>query len=586
MNARRGSPFAVVLAASASLVLYAEEPRQDPQPQRPRPPVIRTGITIVPIDVRAVDSRGKPVTDLTQDDFTILEDGRPQPIRHFSAHAFTPDPAGARAGLTFRRPEAPSLEVQKRRVFLVMLGRGRHESAFKYVEALARFVDDSLLPQDQVALLAWNRATDFTSDHAILRDTIDRLIARHEKIESMLFEYFSGLRGIFARPDMPPHIQREIDAVFEAASALRPRELTPGQISDSQRIFEEVRRTGQDLLSGRSDRSLLAASSMAEPFEYDFDRFVAAQTALQHDLGNLFTGIEYLRHMDGEKHFVVITERGISLGDQKDNAGLAAAAADGRVAMNFIQTGGTVGAPPANSRRSFALPTPGMVFAQTFAIQDLRLMSRMTGGQTAAFRTGGDAFSSLDRATRFQYLLGYEPTNARWDGKFREVAVKVDRPGVRVMARQGYYASEQIVPLDRRQFLTHSRISAAGRYDRVVDHIKVTLGQPAVTGQSGAQRLTVDVTFDVTRVAFTREGDRHAAAVDLAVFCADRKERPIGETWKRVDLNLEDASYQRALKEGVTVRVDVDVTAPPRYAKGVVYDFGSDLLGSAFARVR
>jgi VWFA-related protein len=585
MNARRGSHFAVVFAACTSLAVGAEIPQQS-DPQRPRPPVIRTGITIVPIDVRVVDRSGNPVTNLTQEDFTILEEGHPQTIRHFLAHAFTPDPAAARTGLTFRQPDAPSLEVHNRRVFLVMLGRGRHESAFKYVDALARFVDDSLLPQDQVALLAWNRATDFTSDHTLIRATVERLRERHETIESMLVEWFSGLRAIYGSRDIPARIQREIDAVFEEASALRPRELTPGQISDPNRVFEEVRRTGQDILTGRTDRSQLAASGMAEPFDYDFDRFVAAQSATSQDLGNLFTGIEYLRHMEGEKHFVVITERGISLVDQKDNAGLAAAAADGRVALNFIQTGGTVGAPPANSRRSFAVPTPAMVFAQTFAIQDLRLMSRMTGGQTAAFRTGADAFSSLDRATRFQYLLGYEPANATRDGRFRDVVVKVNRTDLRVMSRQGYYASEQIVPLDRRQFLTHSRINAAARYDRIVDHIKVTLGRPSVGGGTGAQRVVVDVTFDVSRIAFTRDGERHVAAVDLAVFCADRKQGPVGETWKRVDLDLTDESYERALKDGMTVAIEVNVSAPPRYAKAVVYDFGSDLLGSAFVKVR
>jgi hypothetical protein len=212
-------------------------------------------------------------------------------------------------------------------------------------------------------------------------------------------------------------------------------------------------------------------------------------------------------------------------------------------------------------------------------------MSRMTGGQTAAFRTGADAFSSLDRATRFQYLLGYQPADAKRDGRFRDVVVKVNRPDLRVMSRQGYYASEQIVPLDRRQFLAHSRINAAARYDRIVDHIKVTLGRPSVGGGTGAQRVTVDVTFDVSRVAFTREGDRHVAAVDLAVFCADRRERPIGETWKRVDLNLNNASFERAMKEGMTVAVEVRVTDAPRYVKAIVYDFGSDLLGSAFAKI-
>ena len=44
---------------------------------------------MVPVDVRAFDRNGKPVTNLTPEDFTILEDGVPQTIAHFSMQAFT-----------------------------------------------------------------------------------------------------------------------------------------------------------------------------------------------------------------------------------------------------------------------------------------------------------------------------------------------------------------------------------------------------------------------------------------------------------------------------------------------------------------
>ena len=54
------------------------------------PGAIRTGITMVPVDVRVIDRYGRPVTDLKQEDFTLLENGVPQTIGHFSATALAP----------------------------------------------------------------------------------------------------------------------------------------------------------------------------------------------------------------------------------------------------------------------------------------------------------------------------------------------------------------------------------------------------------------------------------------------------------------------------------------------------------------
>src|SRR5687768_10960948 len=109
----------LIIAASVVVSSHAQ--------QRP-PATIRTGVTSVPIDVRVVDRNGKPVTDLKQEDFTILEEGVPQQIRHFAVQAFTADPAAALPEPRFRTAASESAPAaENRRVFLVLLGRGRHQ---------------------------------------------------------------------------------------------------------------------------------------------------------------------------------------------------------------------------------------------------------------------------------------------------------------------------------------------------------------------------------------------------------------------------------------------------------------------------
>src|SRR5918993_4798571 len=46
-------------------------------------PVFRTGINFVRVDVIATDRQGQPVTDLSQSDFEVFEDGKPQAVETF-----------------------------------------------------------------------------------------------------------------------------------------------------------------------------------------------------------------------------------------------------------------------------------------------------------------------------------------------------------------------------------------------------------------------------------------------------------------------------------------------------------------------
>ena len=50
----------------------------------PSATVLRATTRLVVVDVVATDSKGEPVPDLTADDFTVLEGGKPQKISGFS----------------------------------------------------------------------------------------------------------------------------------------------------------------------------------------------------------------------------------------------------------------------------------------------------------------------------------------------------------------------------------------------------------------------------------------------------------------------------------------------------------------------
>jgi VWFA-related protein len=559
---------------------------------------------MVPLDVRVLDRNGKPVTDLRQEDFTILENGRPQEIRHFVVQALTPDPGAITKPVELRKMPAADLAPQTRRVFLLLLGRGRMTGPSNELDALREFVSTKLLPQDQVAVFAYNRATDFTNDHQAIADLVARYKARHTRIEALLAQYFSGLRAVYGAKVIPPHIQAEVDAVFGEAAKLGARKIVPGQIVDDRVIARDTRRIAEELQRAETLRERPpeaaglpdpSATETADALDVSFDEYVAGQVELMQDLGNLYAAIDYMRHLEGEKHLAFITPRGLLLPRAENDRNLAAVASDARVAIDILFTGGVVGAPTprfiyrdggGGRIEAPAVARPAAVFGQTFTIQALRRIADITGGQLAAFRYGREAFARIDQGTRFQYLLGYYPSDSTMNGAFRRIEVKVNRPGVTVLYRRGYFAAPQLVPLDRREFMAFRRLAAAGRYTEPIEDISLTLEQPSIVSNPGGGELTISGSVDLSRVKFENVDGRHHATLEVGVYVGDARERVLGETLKQVELKLTDESYRTVTTSGVPFSARLAFTGQPVYVKAIVYDYASDLLGSSIVKLK
>jgi len=218
-------------------------------------------------------------------------------------------------------------------------------------------------------------------------------------------------------------------------------------------------------------------------------------------------------------------------------------------------------------------------------MQALESMSALTGGLSSVHRYAQPAVDRIDTATRFGYLIGYQPQNTRIDRRYRRITVRVNRPGVTVLFRHGYYADDVPLPVDRRAFLTSRRISAAGQYGSAIPDIRVTL-TPTVKRTQDAAEVSVVLNIDASRLAFTAVEGRRVADLDLVIYASDDKERLVGESRHKVDLKLKDANYQRYLREGIPFEVTMRAARPPKYVKVIVYDYAADLLGSSIVKLK
>jgi VWFA-related protein len=582
----RAAPFVVLV-----LLWGAVEAQQTPQ----EPPTFRGAANLVAVDVRVLDRDGKPVTDLSRDDFTVLEDGRPQQIRHFSADTMTARPPGpvvrptARAG-TVNEPLTP----QTHRTFLIVLGRGRLQYPAKGVDGALHLVRERLLPQDQVAVLAYNRATDFTTDHGAIAQVLERFKKRHESIESKLRSLQSGLAAVYGDKSMPKVLQAEIDEIFHGPGTPGVREVPEAPISDANRLAAEQRRVADAVQQTEIRRAADApdldpfAAAETDTLGLSFDEYAEANLQTLQDLGNLYTGIEYLRHIEGEKHVIYIAESGMLLPRAEDDRSLAARANGARVVIDTILPGGVDPGPPLA-----AMPPGRAGAAPPRMAPPLTLMFRGTAAQQIAALTRGQftqtsyadkMMDRIDQTTRFEYLLGYSPANPALDGRYRRIAVRVNRPGVTVLFRHGYYADERLPVLDRVQMLTHSRISAAGAYVGDIRDIRFTPKVAYTPGPGG--KVIVDLTIDATTVSLHDDSDGlHAGNLDISIFCGDGRQQVVGEMWQKMGLKLKDDTRDRLVREGIPHHAEIAVTGPVRFVKIVLYDVNADKIGSQVIKI-
>jgi hypothetical protein len=104
---------------------------------------------------------------------------------------------------------------------------------------------------------------------------------------------------------------------------------------------------------------------------------------------------------------------------------------------------------PVSSRQEVEPPPQMRGSMRTYLRQREKRTINAVNGQLRMLAEETDGLADLDRSfdgvtkriiddTSSYYLLGYQSTNPKPDGRFRAISVKVNQPGVRVRARRGY----------------------------------------------------------------------------------------------------------------------------------------------------
>jgi len=494
---------------------------------------------LVPVNVHVVDRSGKPVTDLKQEDFTVLEDGVPQQVRSFALQSFEAGTANPGAAPALRKGIAPA--PQQGRIFAILLGRGRLDDPSGYVTGLLRFVRTQLLPQDQVAIVAYDRALPFTTNHQKVAEALERFKRSHEDVDFALGQQLgeTGMAPLYGTRVLPKKLQTKIDDMIFGPGAA-PAVPTPDEVIEHE-AFERI----------------------------SLDQFVASTATTLQDQGNLMALLEYLRRFDGQKHVLFVTENGLRWPSDEGDRALATVANDARAAIHSLETGGMLAKGANESVKT--------TVQQSLSLRSLRAISELTGGVAAIAEKGQDALDRLNAITRTGYLLGYQASRTSWDGGYRNITVKVNRPDVKVLVRRGYVRVQEVGGFNRRGFVTNDRLAQAGSFRREVGDIKVK----ASATQRGGASLVVEGRIDLSKVKLATLDGSRAGLLNVAVFGFDNGGNGMGVQVQELPLKLSETEYTSALKGGLPYTLSFPAIRGAQHIRFVVYDFGSDLVGRA-----
>ena len=374
-----------------------------------------------------------------------------------------------------------------------MLGRGSLELPFKGITAAIDFVRSRLMPQDFVAVMAYNRATEFTTDHEHVAKVLERFRDGHDSLETALPVTLGGLAGLYGNRRIPASMQTDIDRMFEVDGAvMRQVPSDPAQLDAQMR--RDLRREMDDIVDRASNSHLIKAAR--------FDHFLAWIAPTMQDAGNVLAGIEYSRFIDGEKRLIFVTEEGFALPRTENDLKIAAAASEARVAVDTIHTGGVVAEPVDRSGLT------DQMFRRMSSLSTMKILSDDSGDFRSSTIRPEVAFARIDEVTRSPVQFSATiPSNPNKDGRFRARFRRGQSAGRHRPRAPRLLAADTPRAFDRKQVMTDTRMTMAMSHTQPIADLKMSLKvSPARTTEGGAA-VAVSGTIDPARLGWMQAPD-------------------------------------------------------------------------------
>jgi VWFA-related protein len=408
-----------------------------PAPQQPET-ALRANADLVLVDVTVNDAQQNPVHHLLATDFTVLEDGKPQILKVFEEHAAGP-PARLSTAPRFRPGMfsnfTPVPETGTLNILLFDKLNTPMNAQSEVRDQVLKYLKEAP-PGTRMAIFSLTTELKllqgFTSNPELLRALV------------------LGKKG---NPGASPLMNDAMNGDEPGADDLMMDTIT-------------------DALGNDPDAATIEAN--LQQFEAEQQSF-QLQLRARYTLDALNQLARYMSNLPGRKNLIWFSGSfPVSIlpdPDLQNPFAIVASAEDefketvellsrSQVAVYPIDARGLMTEPMLNannSGRAYAnnpsayAKNSAKFFQQTSEEHGtMDQMALATGGKS--FVNTNDLKAAIEKAVDAgsnYYTLAYTPVNRNWNGAFRKIEVKLDRPGMTLAYRRGYFAEDPLGPSHR-----------------------------------------------------------------------------------------------------------------------------------------
>jgi VWFA-related protein len=561
-------------AVAALLLLGVAASAQSPPPAPPQntaemashdtPATFSAKVNLVMVPVVVRDGKGKAIGTLQKEDFQLFDKGKPQVISKFSiekaGESVIPAEVATDEAATDKGEKSDKSAPTIAQRFVIYLFDDVHSSNADLMQsrnAADRHLSESLDPAARAAIFTTSGQgnVDFTDDRVKLHEALMKLMARPTL----------GAAGSEC-PDityyMADLIQNKNDstalhaAAQEVLATCAPPPPIPPNAPNYQQIMQQAEQNAENVSHSTAMNILTLGERDTRLAFTVLESAIRRLAAAPGDRTLILVSSGFVLTDDLRQEETDIMDRAI-------RANVRISSLNARGLYAFIPGGD---ASQGSSAGGAGVITVKAQYQRESALAEEGIMAELadaTGGRY--FHNNNDlkaGFNQVAASPEFVYVLGFSPQNLKLDGAFHALKVSLKMShGLELQARRGYYAPKHLP--DPEEDAKREIQEAMFSRDELQD-IPIEMHMQFFKSSDVAAKIAVLARVNVKNLRFRKADGRNNDNLTILSGVFDRNGNYITGMQKVVEMRLLDATLEKVLNSGITVKSNFDV-APGSY---------------------